>query len=113
MAPGEMLFMSGVRFTTFSVLARQPPRMGESISTTPLARVGCSAAHIKLRKPPSEWPMRNTGPPARSARCFAKSASCCTRCGQLSVTGYFGSCPNFSMASTSKPRLRRLSRTTR
>ena len=45
------------------------------------------AAAITLRNPPSEWPTRNTGAPSRCTCGAAKSASCCTRCGQLLVTG--------------------------
>ena len=46
-----------------------------------------AAAAIRLRKPPSEWPTRKAGSPLLSTSAAAKSASCCTRCGQLLVTG--------------------------
>ena len=82
-----------------SVLARQPPSK---------RRIEQQHAARQLRVPrrahqAQEAAQRMADQEDRLARpcalcACAKSASCCTRCGQLLVTGYCGSWPNFSTA---------------
>jgi hypothetical protein len=56
--PGDTAPTNWVLFMTPSVVARQPPRIGESINTTARASSGRRAAAIRLMKPPNEWPTR-------------------------------------------------------
>ena len=67
-APGEIDPTSRARLATDRAAAFQPPRMGESSNTTPRIlwppNCGCCAAHIRLRKPPSEWPTKIAPCPA-------------------------------------------------
>ena len=87
MRPGETFSTMLVCLATPTVVARQPLTRGESSISTPRASSGCFAAAITLNMPPSEWPTMNTGAPVRCTCSSVKSASCCTRCGQLLVTG--------------------------
>ena len=110
--PGETLLTKCVRLAMPTVVARQPLTSGESSINTPRTPCGCCAAVITLKMPPSEWPTKNTGSPASCTCWRVKSANCCTKCGQLLVTGYCGSWPKRSTALTVKPRWRKCANST-
>jgi hypothetical protein len=58
----------GVRLTRPSVLALPAAEQRRVEQQHAARELGWRAAHIRLRKPPSEWPTRKAGSPALSPR---------------------------------------------